>query len=150
MASIKVKFKTGVEGAFEIPELTITEKHRSIELLVAYDTPGLVAHSMRQNLAWVNSLAEESYLELAGKIGREVFKMATGFGAKDPIAAMRLGPMMTRVQFMYLQMEQESSSSTTGTSSSPTPGPSTGNGTDSPKTPQPAASAPATTPASAP
>jgi hypothetical protein len=152
MATVPVKYNNGQQEAIEIKPLSITERYVAIDHLVAGDTPQLVSLCIRRNLEWVNSLEIASYLELAKKFAGEVFKMAVEISLADPIAGLKVGPLLFRMSAVLQQIPEETmtqlkglmSLSTAGASSSPTPGNASPNGNASPSAPAPVVSAEAT------
>ncbi len=114
----------GLEESLTFAPLSITERYTFIDHLVAGETPKIVALCARRPLDWVDSLDPECYLDLAARFVRENFSMAMRIAERDPIAGMKVGPLLVRMGNVLSLLP--------GLPSSPTPGSATTSGVDSP------------------
>ena len=121
----------GLEEALTFAPLTITERYKFIDHLVASETPQIVALCTRRKIEWVNSLDFACYLELAKQFIRENFSMAMQIATADPIAGLKVGPLLVQMGRVLSLLP--------GPSSSPTPSNGATSGSDSPSAPGPAA-----------
>jgi len=129
----EITYQNGQKEALTFAPLSITERYKFIDLLVAGETPHLVALCTRRKIEWVESLDPECFLELASGFLKANFPMAMRIAEKDPIAGLKVGPLMMQIGRVLSLLPSPSSAST--------PAPSAGSGADSPTTPAPAAAA---------
>lgn len=148
---IKVKYDNGQEEALSFTPLSNTERYKYIDLLVAGNTPALIALCARRTENWVNRLDPDSLAELAGHFFQQVFPTVLRMARRDPITSLKIAPfqlewtqLMQRAAMVGVDLAQPESSSAPGNSSSTTPSSAAPTGSDSPSAPAPAASAPGT------
>ncbi len=132
-----IKYATGLEEALDFPPLSILERYKFVDHLVAGETPQLVAVCARRKIEWVNSLDFACYLELTKGFIRENFPMAMQIATADPIAGMKVGPLLLQMSRALASLENTSASAP-GPSSSPTPNSDAPSGDNSPPTAAPA------------
>jgi hypothetical protein len=133
---MKIKYANGQVESLDFAPLSITERYTFTDHLVEGRTPQLVAHCARRNIEWVNSLDQDCFLELAKEFIRGNFPMAMKIAQADPIAALKVGPLLFKMGQVLSLLPS--------TSSAPTPSTASAAGDASPSAPPPAASAPAT------
>lgn len=153
MTPPKITYENGQTEALTVTPLSNTERYKFIDLMVAGDTPGIIALCARRNAAWVNSLTVDSFADLARYFFQEVFPTVMRLAARDPIAGLKIAPFQMEYVRMLIAAEKEglmanetpASSSATSPSSSTTPSSDGETGSASPSAPAPADSAPGTT-----
>jgi hypothetical protein len=137
-----VKYKNGQEEALTFEPLSNTELYQFIDLLVAARSPEIVALCTRRTLEWYNQLDPVCAFRLAAQFVRENFTMAMRITMEDPIAGMKMGPLLAEMD-RWLRLPA-------GPSSVSMPAASVITGSASPTAPAPAASpAPTSAPATA-
>jgi hypothetical protein len=131
----------GLEESLPLEPLPITGRRKFIDLLVEGRTPEIVALSFRQNLGWIDSLADDCYNRLCAECIRLNFSKAMEMTMSDPIAGLKVGPLMLQLGQTLKLLD--------GLSSSPMPSVAWPGGTASPTMPPPTAAAAPTPSASA-
>jgi hypothetical protein len=137
---ILIKYKNGLQEALTFEPLSNTELYKFIDHLVTGETPAIVALNTRRSIEWVNSLDLDCFLDLASQFVKENFQLAMRIAMRDPIAGLKVGPLLAEMGRVLSLIP--------GMPSALTLAPAAPSGTISPTEPAPAAS-PGATPAPA-
>jgi hypothetical protein len=87
----------GLEESLRLEPLCITDRRKFIDLLVEGRTPEIVALSFHRSLDWINSLDDACYNRLCAECIRLNFKMAMEMTMSDPVAGLKVGPLMMQL-----------------------------------------------------